>query len=198
MKKKIIVITLVLGFVILGCEPAIAVQIEKEHNKIKDEYIQVVKEYANETDFSFNCLFMADGAVHKITNITFIEGPASTLSRLNKLFSKKLFFPIFPMVYLSNLTFTISFDEPVEKRSDSRYWYETSYAKINLSDFSVSDFNMTTNTPHSRTVYNFAGVINFQRPKILKLFSIGPNFLTPYRFTIIGICEDIESNVDSS
>ncbi len=54
------------------------------------------------------------------------------------------------------------------------------------------------NTPHSRTVYNFTGIIKFQRPKIFKFFAIEPKFFIPYRFTIIGYCEDIELNSDNT
>ena len=193
MKKKIIVIILVVSFLIVGCESGVALHIEKEINEIKDEYIPNVKTYADETDFSFNYAFLAFGAVHKITNITFFEGPASKLSRLNSLFSRKLFFPIFSIVYVSNLTFTISFDELVDVRSEYRYWYGTSY-----SNGSYNGTNITINTPHSRTVYNFTGIIKFQRPKIFKFFAIEPKFFIPYRFSIIGYCEDIELNGDST
>jgi|GEM_PF-4412113 len=193
MKKKIIAIILILSFLFIGCESGIALYIVKETNEIKDEYIPYVKTYSNETDFSFNYVFLAFGAVHKITNITFNEGPTSILSRLNSLFSRKLFFPIFSMVYLSNLTFTISFDEPVDVRSEYRYWYGTSY-----SNGSYNGTIAIINTPHRRTVYNFTGIIKFQRPKIFKFFAIEPKFFIPYRFAIIGYCEDIELNGDNT
>ncbi len=193
MKKKIIVIALILSFLIVGSESGLALHIEKEINEIKDKNIPNVKTYANGTDFSFNYAFLAFGAVHKITNITFIEGLASKLSRLNSLFSRKLFFPIFSMVYVSNLTFTISFDELVDVRSEYRYWYGTSY-----SNGSYNGTNITINSPHSRTVYNFTGIIKFQKPKIFKFFALEPKFFIPYRFSIIGYCEDIELNDDSA
>ena len=195
MNKKIIVIILILGFIFTSCESAIALHIEKQINQIKDNYTFLVKECSNEMDFNFNYIFIADGAIHKITNITFIKGASSTINRLNSLFSKKLFFPIFSIVYINNLTFTISFDEPVIEKSDYRYWYDTGYVNTNLSDY---DLNVTFNVPHSRTVYNLTGFIIFQRPKIFKLFSMGPKFLVPYRFTLLGYCENIETNIISS
>ena len=169
MNKKIIVIALVLGFVILGCKSGMALDIEKEIKETQGAYLPVVKAYANETNVTYT--FQAYGPVRKITNITFIEGPASKISRLNSLMSRRLFFPIFPTVFVSNLTFEISFDELVESRSEHRYWYATAYSVIDENS-SESDVNTTLNTPHSLTVYNFSGFIKFQKPEIFKLLSL--------------------------
>jgi len=56
---------------------------------------------------------------------------------------------------------------------------------------------MTINIPHSCVVYNFTGIVYFQKPRIFQYFSVGPKFLRPYRFFIMGYCEDIELNVAS-
>ena len=197
MNKKIIVTTLVICFIMLNFESVMALHIEKENCEMKDEYVSVVKDNTNvinQNDQDYVYVFQAYGPVHKMTSINFIEGPDDKISRLNSLFSRMIFFPIFSTVTVTNLTFTISFDEPVETRAGFRNWYATSIGKINDPE----DITTTINVPHSCTVYGFSGIVNFQRPRIFKFLTIGPRFLRPYRFAFIGYCEDAELNIDSS
>lgn len=193
MNKKITVIILLLSFVILSCNSGIAINIKNNNNKLSEEYISDVKADNTDIDFNSSYVFQAYCPVRKITSINFIDGSADIISKFNNFMTRRFFYPIIPYILVTNLTFTLSFDEPVETRYEYRNWYATAYTKINISE---EEMNMTINIPHSCFVYNFTGIIYFQRPKIFKFSSVGPKFFTSYRFCIIGYCEDIESNVD--
>ena len=197
MNNKVIVTTLVICFIMLSYESVMALNIEKENYEMKDEYVSVIKDdtnVINQNDQEFVYVFQAYGPVHKMTSINFLDGPDDKISRLNSLFSRMILFPIFSTVTVTNLTFTISFDESVETRAGFRNWYATSIGKIDDPE----DITTTINVPHSCTVYEFSGIVKFIRPRIFKFLSIGPRFIRPYRFAFIGYCEDAELNIDSS
>jgi len=193
MNKKITVIILLTSFVILSCNSGIAINIKNNNNELSEEYISDVKTYNTNIDFNDSYVFQAYGPVRKITYMNFIDGSPDIISKFNNFMTRRLFYPIIPYILVTNLTFTISFDEPVENRYEYRYWYATAFTKINISE---QEMNMTINIPHSRIIYNFTGIIYFQRPKIIKLTAVGPKLFIPYRFCIIGYCEDIETNND--
>jgi len=185
MNKKIIVTLVSICFLTMGVSSALALSLDKKMTNNAQKYI--TKNEVLDENATF-IIFQAYGPVRKITTFEFLSGPEAKIQKINKMMSRRFFYPIIPVVFVTNLTFKITFTEQVKNRS--RNWYATGYGLSNES-------NVTTiiNTPHSYTVKNFTGVFTFIRPRFFKFFCIGPRFFRPYRFAIMGECEDISENV---
>jgi len=191
MNKKIIVTLISICFLTMGAGSAFAVSLNKEVVTSAQKLIK--SDVADENTTIID--FQAYGPVREITEIELISGPDAKIQKINKMMSRRFFYPLVPVVYVKNLTFNITFTEQVKNRSKN--WYATAYSKIdiNITKDNRSNITIIINKPHSYTVKNFTGVFVFIKPKIFRFFSFGQKFFRPYRFAIIGVCENITSHI---
>jgi hypothetical protein len=192
MNKKLIVTLISICFLTMGCIPIVATSLQNKIIKESEETISKLDTIdLNESFF----IFQAYGPLRRITEIELLDGPEDKIQKINKMMSRRLFYPLIPAIFVRNLTFKISFDEAVSNRS--RNWYATAYHFIeNLSDeYNPDDIIMNMGQPHSLTVTNFSGVFTFIRPKLFRYFCLGPKFFRPYRFAIAGYAENVTENL---
>ena len=191
MNKKLIVTLIGICFLTTGVSSSLALSVEKKVAATSEKYL--TKDMELDENASI-VIFQAYGPVRKITEFEFLSGSDTQIQKINKMLSKRFFYPIIPVVFVKNLTFNITFTEPVKNRS--RNWYATAYSEMgNLSNYNASNITTIINKPHSYTVKNFTGIFTFIRPKLFRLFSLGQKFFKPYRFTIVGVCENISENI---
>ena len=183
MNKKIIVTIISICFFTMGANSVFALNLNE---KIVRNTQKIVTEN-KAIDENIDIVFQAYGPVRKITTFEFLNGSETEIQLINEMMSKRLFYPMFPAVAVKNLTFNITFTEAV--KNYSRYWYVTSYVD------EENNLTTTINKPHGYTVKNFTGVFIFIKPKIFRFLCIGPKFFRPYRFMILGHCENITSKI---
>ncbi len=186
MKIKIIGIITSICLLSICAIPAMGISISKESEERKE----ISKDRVNVDEGKISYCLRLFGPAKRISNIQLINGSKDQVGKIDDLLTNLIIKPIIPIVFVKNLTFTITYKSILRLRS--KYSFSTIYQKFNGTK-PVGIPTIRRNIPHSITVHNFTGIFTFSKAKIFNILS-KPHFLEPAKFSFIGVCKEITTN----
>jgi hypothetical protein len=183
MKKILLTILVCTSLILIGVNSAFAIDIKKELNDKQDE---IIKDFKPTDENKTYYTFITFGPARFVSKIDFIGGNTLQILRMKSLLKRIIFRPKTSLAFPIKLTFKITYT--TEQDDDSRFSYGTAFLPFNQSGPAG---NMTTifNEPHSYTVKNFTGIVQFTRAKIINFRPL--KLFLPAKFIFYGVCDEL-------